>query len=110
MHQPAAQFAALSDATRCRIVALLAERSRPVHELATAFEISRPAVSRHLRLLKEAGLVAEERQGRKNVYSLQRQSLKALSGWLEPYWNDRLARLKTLAEATVFESKMEADL
>ena len=110
MVQPATQFAALSDLTRCRIVGLLNERSRPVHELATAFEISRPAVSRHLRLLKQAGLVVEERHGREHVYSLQRQSLKALSGWLEPYWSDRPAGLKKMAEVPVFESEMEADL
>src|SRR5690242_14039195 len=109
MYQPAAQFAALSDATRCRIVTLLSERSLPVHEIATAFAISRPAVSRHLRVLKNAGLVVEERQGRENVYSLQRHSLRTLSGWLEPYWNDRLARLKKMAETPVLKSKMEAD-
>jgi DNA-binding transcriptional ArsR family regulator len=110
MFEPASQFAALSDETRCRIVALLAERPRPVHELAAVFAISRPAVSRHLRLLKEAGLVVEQKQGRENVYSLRRQPLRALSGWLEPYWNDRLGGLKKMAEAPVFESKMEADL
>jgi DNA-binding transcriptional ArsR family regulator len=108
--QPASQFAALSDATRCRIVALLSERARPVHELATAFDISRPAVSRHLRLLKEAGLVVEEKQGRENVYSLRRQSLKALSTWLESHWSERLVILKRMAEATVSKQKMEIDL
>lgn len=91
-------------------MALLAERPRPVHELATAFDISRPAVSRHLRLLKEAGLVVEEKQGRENVYSLRRQSLRALSGWLEPYWNERLMRLKQITEASVAKTKMEVDL
>lgn len=91
-------------------MALLAERPRPVHELATAFDISRPAVSRHLRLLKEAGLVVEEKQGRENVYSLRRQSLRALSGWLEPYWNERLMRLKQMTEASVAKTKMEVDL
>lgn len=107
MLEPQAQFAALADATRCRIVALLAERSRPVHELATAFEISRPAVSRHLRLLKDAGLVVEEKQGRENVYSLRRQSLRALSSWLELYWSDRLIRLRQMAETAVPKQKME---
>lgn len=109
MSQPASQFAALSDATRCRIVALLDEGPRPVHALATAFDISRPAVSRHLRLLKQAGLVVEERQGRENIYSLRRQSLRALSSWLEPYCNDRLTRLKQMAEAPVPEQIMEVD-
>lgn len=109
MLQPASQFAALSDATRCQILILLDERPRPVHEIATAFAISRPAVSRHLRLLKKAGLVVEEKQGRENVYSLYRPSLRTLSGWLEPFWNDPSARLKTMAEVPDPKRKMEAD-
>ena len=76
------QFAALADATRCRVVELLHERPRPVHELASAFSISRPAISRHLRVLKEAGLVQEERRGREHVYSLRRQRLRSPSDWL----------------------------
>ena len=77
------QFAALGDATRARVVELLSEKARPVHELAAAFDISRPAISRHLRVLKEAGLVKEEKQGRENVYALQRPRLKSLLDWLE---------------------------
>lgn len=77
------QFAALGDATRVRVVEMLSEKSRPVHELAAAFDISRPAISRHLRVLKEAGLVKEEKQGRENVYALQRARLKPLLDWLE---------------------------
>jgi DNA-binding transcriptional ArsR family regulator len=77
------QFAALGDPTRVRVVEMLSEKSRPVHELAGAFDISRPAISRHLRVLKEAGLVKEEKQGRENVYTLQRARLKSLLDWLE---------------------------
>lgn len=80
---PVAQFAALADPTRCRVVELLHERPRPVHELAAAFSISRPAISRHLRVLKEAALVREERQGRENFYSLQRRQLEPLTAWLK---------------------------
>lgn len=107
---PALQFAALADETRCRLVEMLHERPRPVHELAAAFAISRPAVSRHLRLLKEADLLTEEKQGRENVYSLKRQRLKALSTWLDRHWADRLGRLKHLAEATATKPQMELDL
>ena len=57
---PAIQFAALADETRCALVDLLRERPRPVHELAAAFSISRPAISRHLRVLKDAGLIDED--------------------------------------------------
>ena len=86
---PALQFSALADETRCRLIDLLRDGPRPVHELAAAFEVSRPAVSRHLRLLKDAGLVQEQRRGRENIYALRRQRLKALSAWLELYWSSR---------------------
>jgi DNA-binding transcriptional ArsR family regulator len=82
---PVDQFAALADPTRCRVVELLSGKARPVHELAAAFEISRPAISRHLRVLKEAGLVKEEKRGRENVYALQRTRLKPLQDWLDKH-------------------------
>jgi DNA-binding transcriptional ArsR family regulator len=80
---PVDQFSALADATRCRVIELLNERPMPVHELAGAFDISRPAISRHLRVLKDARLVKEEKQGRENVYSLVRQRLRPMAQWLE---------------------------
>ena len=79
---PVLQFAALADPTRCRVVELLHEKPRPVHELAAAFAISRPAISRHLRVLKDAALVREVRRGRENVYALERDRLKPLAAWL----------------------------
>ena len=79
---PVAQFAALADPTRCRVLELLNERARPVHELASAFSISRPAISRHLRVLKEAELVREEKRGRENVYALDIARLGDIKGWL----------------------------
>lgn len=79
---PVDQFSALADATRCRVIELLHQRPMPVHELTAAFDISRPAISRHLRVLKDARLVKEEKQGRENVYSLQRQRLKPMAQWL----------------------------
>jgi DNA-binding transcriptional ArsR family regulator len=85
-------FSALADPTRCRVVEMLHERSRPVHELAAAFDISRPAISRHLKVLKDAGLVAEERAGRENVYSLQRSQVKPMLDWLEKHRTARPAR------------------
>ena len=79
---PVDQFSALADATRCKVIEMLHERPMPVHELTAAFDISRPAISRHLRVLKQARLVKEEKQGRENVYSLQRQKLKPMAQWL----------------------------
>ncbi len=107
---PALQFTALADETRCQLVEMLSDGPRPVHELAAAFAISRPAVSRHLRLLREAGLLSEKKQGRENVYALRRGRLKALSAWLDRHWSVRLNRLKQLAEATAPKPQMELDL
>jgi len=78
-------FSALADPTRCRVVEMLHERARPVHELAAEFDISRPAISRHLKVLKDAGLVVEEKSGRENLYSLQRSKLKPMQDWLEKH-------------------------
>ena len=104
---PSLQFAALADDTRCALVDLLRERPRPVHELAAAFPISRPAISRHLRVLKEAGLIAEERDGRENVYALKRHRLRVLSTWLERHWSAKLDRLKRLAEETAPQAELD---
>lgn len=106
---PSEQFSALADPTRCRVLELLAERSRPVHELAGAFDISRPAISRHLRILKEAELVAEEKQGRENVYSLQRANLKPVADWLTRYWNAKMFLLKDTVEPAP-SAQMELEL
>lgn len=94
-------FSALADATRCRVVEMLHERSRPVHELAAAFDISRPAISRHLKVLKDAGLVIEEKSGRENLYSLQRAKLKPMQDWLEKHRTaptKKATRQKVVAE------------
>lgn len=94
-------FSALADPTRCRVVEMLHERSRPVHELAAAFDISRPAISRHLKVLKDAGLVAEEKNGRENVYSLQRAQMRPMLDWLEKHRTakpGKKARAKAIAE------------
>ena len=100
-HASVDQFAALGDATRARVLELLSEKSRPVHELAAAFDISRPAISRHLRVLKEAGLVKEEKQGRENLYALQRGRRGPRLEWLEANGGSRAragaARVKTAA-------------
>lgn len=76
-------YFALADPTRLRVLEMLHEDARPVHALAAAFDISRPAISRHLRVLKEAGLVKEIKKGRENVYSLQGAKLRPATEWLE---------------------------
>ena len=87
-------YSALADATRLKVLEMLHEKSRPVHELAAAFDISRPAISRHLRVLKEAGLVKEIKQGRENVYSFQRDPLKPGLAWIEKHGKGTAAKIK----------------
>jgi DNA-binding transcriptional ArsR family regulator len=89
-------LAALADGTRRRIVELLAERDRTVGELAAQFPVSRPAVSRHLRVLRETGLVRARIDGQHRVYALDAGPLAELDGWLSRYrvfWDRRLDAL-----------------
>lgn len=91
-------FAALADGTRRRILEQVANGPMPVHRLAACFDISRPAVSRHLRVLREAGWVDMSTAGRENVYRLRTAPVRELETWLNGLWANRLAALKTLAE------------
>ncbi|MFK4811034.1 ArsR/SmtB family transcription factor [Devosia sp. ZW T5_3] len=80
---PVPIFIALADPTRCRIIELLQVGPSPVHRLAAEFDISRPAISRHLRVLREAGLIREEKSGRENHYALQAKRLAPVRNWLD---------------------------
>ena len=99
---------ALGNAERRRIVQILSERSASVGDLAAAFDISRPAISRHLAQLERAGLVAHRAEGTRNVYFLDRAGLEATSAWLNRFWDEAEARLKLVAENTV-PKKARAD-
>src|SRR5580658_6976855 len=93
-------FEALGDANRREILRLLSSGDKPVREIAAAMPISRPAVSRHLRLLKDAGMVTEEAQGRRRIYRLQEQGMHAVQAYLEGIWGDAVARFRLVAENT----------
>jgi DNA-binding transcriptional ArsR family regulator len=93
-------FEALGDPHRRTIVALLGDGGRSVGELADELPISRPAVSRHLRLLKEAGLVVEEPQGTRRIYRLHDQGVAAVEAFLTEVWGDAVTRFRLLAENT----------
>ena len=93
-------FEALGDPNRRDILRLLSDGDKPVREIAAALPISRPAVSRHLRLLKEAGLVAEQAQGTRRIYHLQEQGMYAVQAYLERVWGDAARRFRLLAENT----------
>jgi DNA-binding transcriptional ArsR family regulator len=79
---PIAILVALADPTRCRIIEILRDGPQPVHILSGSFEISRPAISRHLRVLKAAGLISEKKQGRENRYALHPAHLAPVERWL----------------------------
>ena len=94
-------FEALGDPNRRAIVELLGAGSREgrsVRELADALPISRPAVSRHLRLLKAAGLVVEEPRGTRRLYRLHDEGLAAVRAYLDRVWGDAAARFRLVAE------------
>jgi DNA-binding transcriptional ArsR family regulator len=93
-------FEALGDPHRRAIVELLAEGDRSVRELADALPISRPAVSRHLRLLKDAGLVTDRPEGTRRLYRLHDEGIEAVRRYLEEVWGDAAARFKLAAENT----------
>jgi DNA-binding transcriptional ArsR family regulator len=93
-------FDALGDPNRRAIVELLGAGDRSVRELADALPISRPAVSRHLRLLKEAGLVVEEPRGTRRIYRLHDEGVEAVRAYLEQVWGDAATRFRLVAENT----------
>jgi DNA-binding transcriptional ArsR family regulator len=93
-------FDALGDANRRAIVELLGTGERSVQELADALPISRPAVSRHLRLLKEAGLVVEQPRGTRRIYQLHDEGVDALRAYIERVWGEAAGRFRLVATNT----------
>ncbi|MFL5674128.1 MAG: ArsR/SmtB family transcription factor [Chloroflexota bacterium] len=93
-------FEALGDPNRRAIVELLGSGGRSVQQLADALPISRPAVSRHLRLLKDAGLVVEAPQGTRRIYRLHDEGVDQVRLYLEKVWGDAAGRFRIVAENT----------
>ena len=96
-----AAFSALADPTRRALLDLLRAGTRPAGEIARSFNISRPAISKHLRILRHAHLVEERREGRHRIYQLNPAPLKAVNSWLEQYrnfWTANLESLKSFVE------------
>ncbi len=89
---------ALADPTRRQVFEKLKEGRRPVGEIARGLPVSRPAVSQHLKVLKEAGLVREERDGTRRIYQIDPQGLGQLRRWLDQFWNIALDAFKAEAE------------
>jgi len=93
-------FEALGDPQRRAIVELLRGGERSVQEIADELPISRPAVSRHLRLLKDAGLVVSEPRGTRRLYRLHDEGIEAVQAYLEQVWGEAAARFRIAAENT----------
>ena len=91
-------LSALADPTRLTVFERIAERPRGVGELAEGLPVSRPAVSQHLKVLRDAGLVRDEKRGRARIYHLDPAGLGELRGWLDRHWDQSLAAFKALAE------------
>jgi DNA-binding transcriptional ArsR family regulator len=106
-----ATFQALADPTRRAVLDLLRQGAQPAGHIADAFPVSRPAISKHLRLLRRAHLVREHREGRNRVYQLNPEPLRAVDSWIEQYrvfWTANLNNLKSFVEAE-YTRELEED-
>jgi DNA-binding transcriptional ArsR family regulator len=103
-NRDADRWGALADSTRLAIVACLAEGPQAVGKLAAGLPVSRSAVSQHLKILKDAGLVEDEPAGTRRIYRLNPVALAALRDQLDTYWQRALARYADVAEAPTKEA------
>ena len=97
-----AVFSALADPTRRRIIERLARKPLTVGQIASEFTISQPAISKHVRVLEDCGLVQREVEGRVHTLNLSPEAMEAAAGWIEKqrrYWNAALDRLEKLLAA-----------
>jgi DNA-binding transcriptional ArsR family regulator len=92
-------FAALADPTRREVFERLAQGPKAVGELAATLPVSRPAVSQHLKVLKDAGLVSDQAVGARRVYQIDPKGLGQLRAWLDRYWDSALASFQAAVEA-----------
>jgi DNA-binding transcriptional ArsR family regulator len=91
-------FAALADPTRRRVLEALASGPKAVGEIAASFPVSRPAISQHLKVLKDAGLVTDRPEGARRVYSIDPAGLGPLRAWLDQFWDVALEAFKAEVE------------
>jgi DNA-binding transcriptional ArsR family regulator len=98
-------LSALADPTRRTVFERLRAGPLAVNALAAGLPVSRPAVSQHLKALKEAGLVEERSEGVRRIYSIRREGLKELRDWLDSFWDDALEAFKAEAEKSKPDSK-----
>ena len=97
-NQPGDGFAALADPTRRQVFERLAKKALSVGELAATLPVSRPAVSQHLKVLKDAGLVMDEADGTRRVYRVNPRGIAAMRKYLDRFWDRALAAFKAAVE------------
>lgn len=105
-YEEAAAWTALGDPTRRAIFERLAERPRSVGELAGDLPVSRPAVSQHLKVLQDAGLVVGVRAGTRRIYRVEPEEVEALRASLDRFWNKALAAYKLAAEQSATKEEI----
>lgn len=98
LEELSAVAAALAERRRRHILTLVRDAEMGAGEIATHFDVSRPAVSQHLAVLRDAGLVAERREGTRRLYRARPEGLASLRDFLDSFWTERLERLKLAAE------------
>jgi DNA-binding transcriptional ArsR family regulator len=91
---------AIAEPRRRKILELVSSTELSAGEIAARFEVTRPAISQHLTVLKRAGLVSERREGTRRIYRARPEALAELRGFLEEFWTEGLERLKATAEQT----------
>ena len=102
-------FQVLADPRRRRVLALVADREKTAGEIAAGFDVTRQAVSLHLRVLLSAGLIRERRDGARRWYSAQPEGLAEVRDYVEALWPAALERLKTAAEAEHASGRRDAE-
>lgn len=101
MYDPQPTFRAIADPTRRAILGMLAERELTIGEVANGFDMSRPAIAKHLGILKEGGLVSVTEHGRERIHKLEPAALAPVMSWVEHFshfWDDKLGKLKAAVE------------
>jgi DNA-binding transcriptional ArsR family regulator len=100
-----AALKAIAEPRRREILRLVADRELSAGEIAKLFDVTRPAISQHLTVLKGAGLVSERREGTRRMYRARPEGLDEVRGFLELFWGNQLKRLKTVAEQAESEQR-----
>jgi DNA-binding transcriptional ArsR family regulator len=96
---------ALGDPTRRHVLKRLRHGARSVREIADGMDVSRPAVSQHLKVLRDAGLLVVRAEGTRRLYAVDTRGIEALRSWLDGFWDEALAAFKTAAEKVAKERK-----